>query len=151
MRTMKFALAGVATAAVTVATPAFAQSDDAEIEQLRSEVADLKAQLAAISAKLDAVAAAPVAAKPADAAKKAPEITFKGAPEIKGEGGWSFKPRGRIHYDTGFVSTPGALNTTRNLGFNSRVRRVRLGAEGTMPGGFGYSELHRWWPWRANG
>jgi phosphate-selective porin OprO and OprP len=30
------------------------------------------------------------------------------------------------------------LNTTRNLGFNSRVRRVRLGAEGTMPGGFGY-------------
>jgi phosphate-selective porin OprO and OprP len=146
MRTMKFALmAGVAIATVMVATPAFAQSDDAEIEQLRSEVADLKAQLAAISAKLDAVVAAPapaaatpVAAKPADAAKKAPEITFKGAPEIKGEGGWSFKPRGRIHYDTGFVSTPGALNTTRNLGFNSRVRRVRLGAEGTMPGGFGY-------------
>ena len=27
---------------------------------------------------------------------------------------------------------------TRNLGFNTRVRRIRLGAEGTIPGGFGY-------------
>ncbi len=27
---------------------------------------------------------------------------------------------------------------TRNLGFNTRARRIRLGAEGTIPGGFGY-------------
>lgn len=142
MSLIRFALfSGAAAVSLAAATPAFAQSDDAELEKLRAEVADLKAQLAAISAKLDAVAAALVptpAEKPADAAKKAAEIAFKGAPEIKGENGWSFKPRGRLHHDTGYVSIPGALNTTRNLGFNSRVRRVRLGAEGTMPGGFGY-------------
>ncbi|MFM2409238.1 MAG: hypothetical protein RL481_66, partial [Pseudomonadota bacterium] len=146
MSFIRFALfSGAAAVSLAAATPAFAQSDDAELEKLRSEVADLKAQLAAISAKLDAVAAAPapaaatpVAAKPADAPKKAPEIAFKGAPEIKGEGGWSFKPRGRIHYDVGTISTPGAYNVNRNLGFASRVRRVRLGMEGTVPGNFGY-------------
>jgi phosphate-selective porin OprO and OprP len=129
--------------------PAYAQSDDAEVEALRAEVAALKAQLAALSAKVDAVANAPkpaalvaasadAAAAPAKDKKSAPEIAFKGAPEISTKDGWSFKPRGRIHYDTGYVSIPGALNNTRNLGFNSRVRRIRLGAEGNMPGGFGY-------------
>ena len=122
--------------------PAFAQDQDAEIESLKAEVAALKAQLAAISDKLDKVAApVPVMAeKPAMTAaekKVGPEIKFKGAPEISTADGWSFKPRGRIHYDTGYVSTPGALGNTRNLGFNSRVRRIRLGAEGAMPGGFG--------------
>ena len=133
-------LATLLAASSLTATPALAQSDDAEMAQLRAEVAALKAQLTAISAKLDAVAAAPVttAAAPAAEKKGGPEIKFKGAPEITTADGWSFKPRGRIHYDTGYISTPGALNNTRNLGFNSRVRRVRLGAEGNMPGGFGY-------------
>ena len=73
--------------------------------------------------------------------------SWKGAPlyEDKDEG-WSFKPRGRIQYDAGFVSNPddeptvGGSNglLTRNLGWNARVRRIRLGAEGTIPGGFGY-------------
>jgi phosphate-selective porin OprO/OprP len=69
--------------------------------------------------------------------------SWKGAPlyEDKDEG-WSFKPRGRIQWDAGFVSNPddepnGGL-LTRNLGFNTRARRIRLGAEGTIPGGFGY-------------
>jgi phosphate-selective porin OprO and OprP len=123
--------------------PAFAQSDDAEVESLKAEVAALKAQLAEISAKLDKVAAVAAAPAPAPVAaapekKGGPEIKFKGSPEITTADGWSFKPRGRIHYDTGYISIPGALNNTRNLGFNSRVRRVRLGAEGNMPGGFGY-------------
>ena len=141
----KILMGSVATAAMLVANPALAQSNDAEIEALRAEVAALKAQLADLSAKVDKAAAAPapapapvaVAEKKADA-KPAPEISFKGAPEIKTADGWSFKPRGRLHYDAGYVSIPGDYAASRNLGFNSRVRRVRLGAEGTMPGGFGY-------------
>jgi phosphate-selective porin OprO/OprP len=68
-----------------------------------------------------------------------PLPSWRGAPQLSdADAGWSFKARGRLHYDTGFVDAPGAYAVNRNLGFNSRVRRVRLGAEGTMPGGFGY-------------
>jgi len=136
-------LAGTAVIALAMADPAAAQSNDAEVEALRAEVSALKAQLAELSAKVEKVAAAP-APQPAPAPEKkpdskpAPEIAFKGAAEIKGDGGWTFKPRGRLHYDTGYVGLPGDYAANRNLGFNSRVRRVRLGAEGTMPGGFGY-------------
>ena len=69
--------------------------------------------------------------------------TWKGAPEYADkDAGFTFKPRGRIQYDAGYVTNPddqpnGGL-LTRNLGFNTRVRRIRLGAEGTIPGGFGY-------------
>ena len=141
MRAAKLAfLATLMAASALTATPAMAETSDVEMDALRAEVAALKQQLAAISAKLDAVAAAPVAAPtpPTPEKKGGPEIKFKGAPEISTADGWSFKPRGRIHYDAGTVSIPGALATTRNLGFNSRVRRIRLGGEGTMPGGFGY-------------
>ncbi|MGL5837287.1 MAG: OprO/OprP family phosphate-selective porin, partial [Sphingorhabdus sp.] len=136
-------LSGIALMAMLVANPALAQSNDAELEALRAEIAALKAQLAEISAKVDK-AASPAAPVPAIVVEKktetkpVPEIAFKGAPEIKGEGGWSFKPRGRIHFDVGNIAIPGEYAASRNLGFNSRFRRVRLGAEGTMPGGFGY-------------
>lgn len=126
--------------------------------EMKAQIEALKAQIAALEAKVNAGQAAvttPTTPAPGstpetpapqtppakDAAKPtkadAPNISFKGAPEIKTADGWSFKPRGRIHYDVGSISTPGAL-VTPNLGFNSRVRRVRLGAEGAMPGGFGY-------------
>ena len=121
-----FATTALVTAAC-VAFPAYAQDRTSEVESLRAEVAALKTQLAAISAKVDAVEKKPVA-----------EVKWKGGPETSGQGGWTFKPRGRIHYDTGYVSVPGDYAVNRNLGFNSRVRRVRLGAEGNMPGGFGY-------------
>lgn len=111
----------------TIAAPAFAQDEKSEVDALRAEVAALKEQLAAIAAKVEAVEKKPVT-----------EVKWKGAPETSGEDGWSFKPRGRLHYDAGYVSVPGDYAVNRNLGFNSRVRRVRLGAEGTMPGGFGY-------------
>ena len=54
------------------------------------------------------------------------------------EAGFTFKPRGRIQYDAGFVGNPEDALVTRNLGFNTRARRIRLGVEGTIPGGFGY-------------
>ena len=69
--------------------------------------------------------------------------SWKGAPEYADkDAGFTFKPRGRLQYDAGYIANPdddpnGSL-ATRNLGFNSRVRRIRLGAEGTIPGGFGY-------------
>lgn len=73
------------------------------------------------------------------------QVTAKAVPSWKGalefsdkDVGWSFKPRGRIQYDTAYIGVPGAYAANRNLGFNSRIRRLRLGAEGTMPGGFGY-------------
>lgn len=111
----------------TAALPAHAQDNVSEVEALRAEVAALKEQLTNISAKITAVEK-----------KTTTEVKWKGGPESSGPDGWTFKPRGRIHYDAGYVSIPGDYAANRNLGFNSRVRRVRLGAEGTMPGGFGY-------------
>lgn len=113
--------------AMTAAIPAHAQDSGSEVDKLRAEVAALKEQLAAISAKVNAVEK-----------KTATEVKWKGGPETSSTDGWSFKPRGRIHYDAGYVSVPGDYAVNRNLGFNSRVRRIRLGAEGSMPGGFGY-------------
>ena len=49
----------------------------------------------------------------------------------------TFKPFGRLQYDVGHVGSPDGV-TDRGLGFGSEVRRARLGAEGTIPGGFGY-------------
>ncbi len=133
-------LVSVAAVALVMSTgAASAQTSDAtanteEVQQLRAEVQALKDQLAAISAKVDAAEAADKAA----AKKPVAETKWKGGPETSGEDGWSFKPRGRLMVDAGSVSTPGEYAENRNLGFATRVRRIRLGAEGTMPGDLGY-------------
>lgn len=138
----KILMGGVATAAMLVSNPALAQSTDAEMEALRAEVAALKAQLAELSAKVEKVAATPAAA-PAPVAvaatekKPAAEISWKGAPEIKGEGGWSFKPRGRLQVDAASIN-PSETIATNSLGSTVRVRRAQFGIDGTIPGGFGY-------------
>lgn len=143
MTALKHILFSTVTAtAMAAATPAYAQSNDAEIESLRAEVAALKQQLAAISAKLDTVAveaAKPVVAeKPAAPDKKpAPEIKFKGAPEISTADGWSFKPRGRIQIDVASVNPSGTV-AGNSLGTATEFRRAYLGMEGSIPGGFGY-------------
>jgi phosphate-selective porin OprO/OprP len=137
--------------AVFLAQPASAQ-DDAEmrqaIAQMRSQMAEMAARIDALEgdlaqaeAQVEAANAAAAAASEAavaanEAASKGPKIKFKGAPEIEAEGGWSFKPRGRLQYDAGFTSVPG--ETGRSDGFGSEVRRARLGVEGDIPGGFGY-------------
>ncbi len=128
----------------SIASPGAAQSNEAEVSALRSEVANLREQLAALSAKIDAAAVAPKApvdtpaAAPTVAEKKSgPEIKFKGAPEITAEGGWSFKPRGRLQFDVASVNTSAVVGTTA-LGTATRVRRAFLGVEGSLPGGFGY-------------
>ena len=99
------------------------------VDELQTKIELLQAQVEALQEALEGVKAAQVKTTP----------SWKGAPllEDKGEG-WSFKPRGRIQYDAGFIDNPDNAIVTRNLGFNTRVRRIRLGAEGTIPGGFGY-------------
>lgn len=92
-----------------------AQFLEAQVESLQAQLDSLKAQLGVVTP------------------------SWKGAPLLEDkENGWSFKPRGRIQYDVGYVENPNDAILTRNLGYNSRVRRIRLGAEGTIPGGFGY-------------
>lgn len=106
------------------------------IDALEGQLADARERAVAAEARANAAAAAPASA-PATPPSAATEIAWRGAPELSRADGWSFKPRGRIHLDAGTISTPGALET-RNLGGQVRIRRVRLGFEGSIPGGFDY-------------
>lgn len=116
------------------------------VEALEGDLAKERARADAAEAKLantaaDATAARTEAAKVAAApkpAEPAAAIAWKGAPEFTGKDGWSFKPRGRIHLDSGMVSAPGAFSAPTLGDWRTRVRRVRLGFEGTVPGGLGY-------------
>ncbi|HEY0165213.1 MAG TPA: porin [Sphingomicrobium sp.] len=105
----------------------------APVDDAQAKIELLEAQVEALSEALEGIKTQMTATAP----------TWKGAPLYEDkEAGWSFKPRGRIQYDAGYIGNPddepnGSL-ITRNLGFNTRARRIRLGAEGTIPGGFGY-------------
>jgi len=104
-----------------------------QVDDMQAKIELLQAQVEALQEALEGVKTQQAKAVP----------SWKGAPEYADKDlGFTFKPRGRIQYDAGYVTNPdddpnGGL-VTRNLGFNSRVRRIRLGAEGTIPGGFGY-------------
>ena len=103
------------------------------VDELQAKIELLQSQVEALQEALEGVKAAQVKVTP----------SWKGAPQLEDkEAGWSFKPRGRLQYDVGYVANPdddpnGGL-LTRNLGFNTRARRIRLGVEGTVPGGIGY-------------
>ena len=103
------------------------------VDDAQAKIELLQAQVEALQESLTQIQASMVKTTP----------SWKGAPLFEDkEAGWSFKVRGRLQYDVGYVSNPddnpnGGL-VTRNLGFNTRARRIRLGAEGTIPGGFGY-------------
>lgn len=119
-------------------SPALAQETEAAVEAAPAELtpeeaaakaAFLEEQVQALQEQLDALKKQLGVVTP----------TWKGAPQFEDkEAGWSFKPRGRIQYDAGYIENPNDAIATRNLGFNARARRIRLGAEGTIPGGFGY-------------
>ncbi|MXO91623.1 OprO/OprP family phosphate-selective porin [Pontixanthobacter aquaemixtae] len=108
------------------------------IETLENELeqAEEQAQAASQTAANAAAQASEAKAAATQASADSTSIAFKGAPEIKGDGGWSFKPRGRLQYDAGFTNVPDA--TGRSEGFGSEARRARIGVSGDMPGGFGY-------------
>lgn len=120
-------------ASAAFATPAAAQTaaSPEDIAALRAQIEALQAKVGELEAAQSATAAK-VQAEPAPAAK----ISWKGAPVIEGDG-WSFKPRGRLQYDVGYVGHPDGYENT-GLGFGNEVRRARLGVEGKLPGKFGY-------------
>ena len=108
-----------------------AEQLNANASDARSEL--LEAQIAALQDQLDQLKTQLPKATP----------SWKGAPQWEDKDkGFSFKPRGRLMYDVGYVNNPGAtptaISSTQDLGFNSRIRRARLGVEGTLPGSFSY-------------
>mgnify|MGYP003666878767 FL=1 len=145
------------TLALILASPALAQttnspgagnSDKAEVELLRNELANLRAQIEALQTRLDTQQAtvakadaisseAPNKAEAVSKASGGTTVAWKWAPEFSSKDGWTFKPRGRLQYDFGYVDAPDAF-TNDGLGFSNELRRVRLGVEGNIPGGFGY-------------
>lgn len=136
----------LATSMFSLPATAHAQAMTAEeAAQLRAELAALKAQVQTLEARLDASTAqpapvpvpAPTPATPSVTAKPATEISWKGAPEIKTADGWSFKPRGRIQLDLASVDAPAGVTGVRG-GTATEFRRVYLGVDGKIPGGFSY-------------
>jgi phosphate-selective porin OprO/OprP len=120
--------------ATTTAAPALAAQEPvpadvaADVAAMRAEIAALRAEVAELKAGRETAAAAvPAAAVPAASP----------AQKESAGSGVTFKPFGRLQYDVGFVESPNGVND-RGLGFGNEVRRARLGAEGTIPGGFGY-------------
>ena len=117
----------------------------AQMAAMSSRIDSLEAQLSAAKAEAQAATAAANAATASAAsataavapAARPPQVAWKGAPELSTDTGWSFKPRGRIQFDAGSVSSPRGIDEA-SLGFGSELRRAYLGFEGTMPGGFGY-------------
>lgn len=108
----------------------------AQVEQQNGVIAEARTESEARDTQQDQQIAAQQAATPA-AVANAPAVKWKGAPEISGADGWSFKPRGRLQYDFAHIGRPGNFPDD-GLGFSNELRRGRLGAQGTMPGGFGY-------------
>ena len=131
----------LATSAIMAPAPLLAQSADLatlerQLTQMQAEIARLTAEVAEMKAKeanAEAASAEAVAAGDGDGT----EIAWKGAPEISGDGGWSFKPRGRLQVDTAVVDAPDAI-AGNSLGHATEFRRAYLGVDGTLPGGFGY-------------
>lgn len=137
-----------------VPTQAYAANDQAimqelaamrdQMSQMAQRINTLEGQLADANAKAEAAQAA-TAAIPAQiasaqtaSAKPSTQVSWDGAPKLTGEGGWSFKPRGRLQVDVAGVDAPSGIASTDSLGIGTEFRRAYIGFDGTMPGGFGY-------------
>jgi len=160
---LKFVAALLAGSAITFAAPAFAQpaaqtpdapepsdpdpSDAAAdatianaqaVDDAQAKIELLQAQVEALQSSIEQIKTSMVKATP----------SWKGAPQWEDkDAGFSFKPRGAVQFDAGYTGFPrgnelrgtvGGLNFG-NLGWNSRARRLLIGADGTLPGGFRYS------------
>ncbi|MBA3834723.1 MAG: hypothetical protein H0X53_02540 [Sphingomonas sp.] len=110
------------------ATADAAIQQTAPIDDAEAKIELLQAQVEALQESIDSLKKQVTATAPA----------WKGAPQfVDKEGGWSFKPRGRLQYDFGYVDGPRGYDNP-GLGFSNEVRRARLGVEGGLPGNFGY-------------
>ncbi|WP_067736768.1 OprO/OprP family phosphate-selective porin [Novosphingobium naphthalenivorans] len=110
------------------------------IDSLEGELAAAKAEAASATQVAENATQAAVAAKAAAEKPSPVKIAFKGAPQISTDDGWSFKPRGRMQLDIGSVDGPSGLTSSQqdHLGTSVEFRRIYLGFDGSMPGGFGY-------------
>ena len=108
------------------------------VDDAQAKIELLQQQVEALQASIEQVKASMVKSTP----------TWKGGPEYADkDAGFSFKPKGLLQYDAGFVGFPngderrGTLAGLNygNLGWNTRARRLTLGADGSLPGGFRYS------------
>lgn len=115
---------------------------EGEVEEEKSRADAAEAKVAASSSSSSSSASAPViaagSAVQTASGKPAPDVTWDGAPKITADGGWSFKPRGRLQIDAAGVNAPSGIASSDSLGFGTEVRRAYLGVDGTLPGGFGY-------------
>ena len=155
-----------ALAAPACAAPQSA-AQQAETAALRALIAAQQAQIDALTARLDSLSAKPAAAAageqavarteppkaPVGARQDSPGAVktasaaytpiWRGGPEFIGQKGTSsegfrFKLRGRLNYDVAYIENPKNAIPTKDLGFSTHVRRLRLGADGSLPGNFGY-------------
>lgn len=145
---MKSSRWAIAVALLQLANPGWASAQaisQAEAEQLRAQVAALKAQVQMLEQRLDSAASASAAgsapalaaaAVPVKADKPTTEIGWKGSPQFASDDR-KFKVKGRIQYDAGVLMAPDGV-TDRAKGYSNELRRLRLGAEGQLGGGFGY-------------
>ncbi|HYD25437.1 MAG TPA: porin [Croceibacterium sp.] len=134
----------LAGSAVAAPVEASAQAIDInavqeQLAEMQAEIARLTAQVAELQAREDAreAAAPPPPPPPPPPSAPAAAIAWKGAPEITGAGGWSFKPRGRVQVDTAVIDAPDGI-AGQSLGSATEFRRAYIGFEGAMPGGFAY-------------
>ncbi len=109
-------------------------STDAQIEALRAQVEALQVQINELRAQTQRAA---TTANPATAPQAA-QPSWKGAPQFSDDTGFSFKIRGRMNIDAAYAGRPPGYTANRNLGFNARFRRFRIGVDGSIPGGFSY-------------
>src|SRR5947209_930390 len=156
---LKFVAALLAGSAISISAPAWGQAGqpapapeqtepdqsdataDAAIQSAhavddaQAKIELLQAQVEALQASIEQIKTAMVKTTP----------SWKGAPQWDDkDAGFSFKPKGLIQYDAGYTGFPrgnelrgtiaGGLNYA-NLGWNSRARRLTIGADGTLPGG----------------
>jgi phosphate-selective porin OprO/OprP len=98
-------------------------------EEQASQSGFLAAQVEALQQQIDALKAQMTQVQP----------SWKGAPQFNGDNGFTFKPKGYAQFDGGYVQNPNDAISGPNLGFNTRIRRAVIGAQGTLPGGFGYN------------
>ncbi|MEP2988712.1 MAG: porin [Parasphingorhabdus sp.] len=133
------AVALLPTQAIAAAiTPEEASALLDRLNALEQEVLTLRAKLTDVETVQQKQSEQVAAVEKATESKSKTVINWKGAPELKSDDGWSFKPRGRILIDAGSLGSVPSTITTNDRGFSNEARRVRLGAQGTIPGGFGY-------------
>lgn len=139
------------TAAQAQDVPAAAPADAAEapVETAETttdsaaEMEFLKAQVEALQAQVEQLSGRMTKAEP----------SWKGAPQwLDKDAGWTFKPKGVLQFDAGYVTLPrklagafpvggtsaGSGINSNNLGWGMRARRLIFGVEGGIPGGFTY-------------